>query len=243
MRDDELLNNNINNDDSFSQEETETNVSDGTIFSSEKSLSTVSNNTEYLIPFKIKCQFCNAKKSIFCSCMMSIDCLTQTILNYFGIYNFDLLLTTYDKIGNSYTKNKEFCHRQIKDIYYNSVPNQVRKKEQYKEKNRQILDDILKDELIDPNKKIKALNAIFNLPYLDFIRAYLNDESKMIIKNNIKGETKVYFTKGKINQNSSSESILFFNFKTYKNCFNYKYDKNQKKEFKDKMLDIFLKNI
>ena len=55
MRDDELLNNNINNDDSFSQEETETNVSDGTIFSSEKSLSTVSNNTEYLIPFKIKC--------------------------------------------------------------------------------------------------------------------------------------------------------------------------------------------
>ena len=34
MRDDELLNNNINNDDSFSQEETETNVSDGTIFSS-----------------------------------------------------------------------------------------------------------------------------------------------------------------------------------------------------------------
>ena len=162
MRDDELLNNNINNDDSFSQEETETNVSDGTIFSSEKSLSTVSNNTEYLIPFKIKCQFCNAKKSIFCSCMASIDCLTQTILNYFGIYNFDLLLTTYDKIGNSYTKNKEFCHRQIKDIYYNSVPNQVRKKEQYKEKNRSILDDILKDELIDPNKKIKALNAIFN---------------------------------------------------------------------------------
>jgi hypothetical protein len=65
----------------------------------------------------------------------------------------------------------------------------------------------------------------------------------MIIKNNIKGETKVYFTKGKINQNSSSESIFFFNFKTYKNCFNYKYDKNQKKEFKDKMLDIFLKNI
>ena len=162
MRDDELLNNNINNDDSFSQEETETNVSDGTIFSSEKSLSTVSNNTEYLIPFKIKCQFCNAKKSIFCSCMASIDSLTQTILNYFGIYNFDLLLTTYDKIGNSYTKNKEFCHRQIKDIYYNSVPNQVRKKEQYKEKNRSILDDILKDELIDPNKKIKALNAIFN---------------------------------------------------------------------------------
>ena len=80
-------------------------------------------------------------------------------------------------------------------------------------------------------------------PYLYFIKAYLNDESKMIIKNNIKGETKVYFTKGKINQNSSSESILFFNFKTYKNCFNYKYDKNQKKEFKDKMLDIFLKNI
>ena len=129
---------------------------------------------------------------------------------------------------------------EIKYIYNNSVPNKVKNKEKYLEHKRQILYDILLEEKNNSNKEIKVLNAIFNLPYLDFLKAYLNDEAKVIIKNDINAETEVCFTKGNMNQNSSNESILNFNFETYRDFYKYKYDKNQRIEFKEKMMNTFL---
>ena len=128
----------------------------------------------------------------------------------------------------------------IKDIYNKSVPNKVKNKEKYLEQKRQILDDILTEEKNNQNKKIKVLNAIFNLHYLDFLKAYLNDETNVIIKNDMEDETEICFTKGNINQNPSNESILYFNFETYKDFYKYKYDKNQRIDFKDKMMITFL---
>ena len=43
-----------------------------------------------------------------------------------------------------------------------------------------------------------------------------------------------------MNQNSSNESILNFNFETYRDFYKYKYDKNQRFEFKEKMMNSFL---
>ena len=202
----------------------------------------VSSNTEVILsPNLIRhYPFGNVKKQIIKSCMESIDSLIKEIFDTFGIYHYKIYLTVYDKIGNSRSSNLNFYQMKIKYIYNNSVPNKVKNKEKYLEHKRQILYDILLEEKNNSNKKIKILNAIFNLPYLDFLKAYLNDETKVIIKNDINAETEVCFTKGNINQNSSNESILNFNFETYRDFYKYKYDKNQRFEFKEKMMNTFL---
>jgi hypothetical protein len=192
----------------------------------------VSSDTEYIFSpnLIINAASCNVEKQIIKSCMDSVDSVLIEILHKYGIHNYVVYSSVYDKI-----KNPSDFQMIIKDIYDESAPNQVRNKEQYKENKKQIREKILEDENNDPNKKIKALNAIFKSPYLAFLKAYLNDESKITIKNDINGVTKVYFTKGKINQDSSNESILNFNFDTYKDYAKYKYDKYQKIDFKDKL--------
>ena len=202
----------------------------------------VSSNTEVILsPNLIRhYPFGNVKKQIIKSCMESIDSLIKEIFDTFGIYHYKIYSTVYDKIGNSRSSNINFYQMKIKYIYNNSVPNKVKNKEKYLEHKRQILYDILLEEKNNSNKEIKVLNAIFNLPYLDFLKAYLNDETKVIIKNDINAETEVCFTKGNMNQNSSNESILNFNFETYRDFYKYKYDKNQKIEFKEKMMNMFL---
>ena len=202
----------------------------------------VSSNTEVILsPNLIRhYPFGNVKKQIIKSCMESIDSLLNEIFDIFGIYHYKIYSTVYDKIGNSRSSNINFYQMEIKYIYNNSVPNKVKNKEKYLEHKRQILYDILLEEKNNSNKEIKVLNAIFNLPYLDFLKAYLNDETKVIIKNDINVETEVCFTKGNMNQNSSNESILNFNFETYRDFYKYKYDKNQRIEFKEKMMNTFL---
>ena len=202
----------------------------------------VSSNTEVILsPNLIRhYPFGNVKKQIIKSCMESIDSLIKEIFDTFGIYHYKIYSTVYDKIGNSRSSNINFYQMEIKYIYNNSVPNKVKNKEKYLEHKRQILYDILLEEKNNSNKEIKVLNAIFNLPYLDFLKAYLNDETKVIIKNDINAETEVCFTKGNMNQNSSNESILNFNFETYRDFYKYKYDKNQRFEFKEKMMNTFL---
>ena len=202
----------------------------------------VSSNTEVILsPNLIRhYPFGNVKKQIIKSCMESIDSLIKEIFDTFGIYHYKIYSTVYDKIGNSRSSNINFYQMEIKYIYNNSVPNKVKNKEKYLEHKRQILYDILLEEKNNSNKKIKVLNAIFNLPYLDFLKAYLNDETKVIIKNDINAETEVCFTKGNMNQNSSNESFLNFNFETYRDFYKYKYDKNQRIEFKEKMMNTFL---
>ena len=202
----------------------------------------VSSNTEVILsPNLIRhYPFGNVKKQIIKSCMESIDSLLNEIFDTFGIYHYKIYSTVYDKIGNSRSSNLNFYQMEIKYIYNNSVPNKVKNKEKYLEQKRQILYDILLEEKNNSNKEIKVLNAIFNLPYLDFLKAYLNDETKVIIKNDINAETEVCFTKGNMNQNSSNESILNFNFETYRDFYKYKYDKNQRIEFKEKMMNTFL---
>ena len=202
----------------------------------------VSSNTEVILsPNLIRhYPFGNVKKQIIKSCMESIDSLIKEIFDTFEIYHYKIYSTVYDKIGNSRSSNLNFYQMEIKYIYNNSVPNKVKNKEKYLEQKRQILYDILLEEKNNSNKEIKVLNAIFNLPYLDFLKAYLNDEAKVIIKNDINAETEVCFTKGNMNQNSSNESFLNFNFETYRDFYKYKYDKNQRIEFKEKMMNTFL---
>ena len=144
-----------------------------------------------------------------------------------------------DKIGHSYSSNNNFFRMKMKDIFCNSAPNGVIKKDLYKANKRQKLDNILQEEKNNPYQKIKVLNAMFNLYFFDFFSAYLNDESKIIVKNNINGETKVYFYKTIEPENIKENGYVFY-FKTYKNCFNDKYSSKLKKKFKHEMIDVIL---
>ena len=143
----------------------------------------VSSNTEIIFSPNLKrhVPFGNIMKQILKSCMESIDALIIEILNSYGIYDYIVYSSVYDKIRNS-SSIISFCQMPIKYIFNESATNQVRNKKQYKEKNKQSNDYLLEKEKNDPNLEIKALNAIFNLPYIDFLEAYINDESTLIIK-------------------------------------------------------------
>ena len=81
---------------------------------------------------------------------------------------------------------------------------------------------------------IKAINAIFNLRFNDFLYAFLEDESEIIIKNdyNDNNKTKVYFDK--IEQ-SPLKPYYRVKFVTYKDCFNKKYPQELKKFYKEQI--------
>ena len=180
-----------------------------------------------------------AKNCLYESCMDSTYQVYKYLFTLIQIVGITLEFSIKDKIGHSYSSNKNFFRMKMKDIFCNSAPNGVIKKDLYKANKRQKLDNILQEEKNNPYQKIKVLNAMFNLYFFDFFSAYLNDESKIIVKNNINGETKVYFYKTIEPENIKENGYVFY-FKTYKNCFNDKYSSKLKKKFKHEMIDVIL---
>ena len=180
-----------------------------------------------------------AKNCLYESCMDSAYQVYKILFTLIQIVGITLEFSIKDKIGHSYSSNKNFFRMKMKDIFCNSAPNGVIKKDLYKANKRQKLDNILQEETNNPYQKIKVLNAMFNLYFFDFFSAYLNDESKIIVKNNINGETKVYFYKTIEPENIKENGYVFY-FKTYKNCFNDKYSSKLKKKFKHEMIDVIL---
>lgn len=180
-----------------------------------------------------------AKNCLYESCMDSAYQVYKDLFILIQIVGITSEFSIKDKIGHSYSSNKNFFRMKMKDIFCNSAPNGVIKKDLYKANKRQKLDNILQEEKNNPYQKIKVLNAMFNLYFFDFFSAYLNDESKIIVKNNINGETKVYFYKTIEPENIKENGYVFY-FKTYKNCFNDKYSSKLKKKFKHEMIDVIL---
>jgi hypothetical protein len=180
-----------------------------------------------------------AKNCLYENCMLNTKFVYKDMFSLCGIVGFDLKFSIKDKMGHSYASNRNFFRMKIKYIFCDSAPNACNNKDQYKANKRQRLDNILQEEMDNPNQNIKVINAMFNLYFTDFFFAYLNDESKIIVKNNSNGQTKVYFYK-KIDLENIKEPAYIFDFNTYKKCLNDKYSKKLKKEFKNEMIDLLL---
>ena len=170
-------------------------------------------------------------KFIYMSCFINIYNLILTILEYLGIFDYDLNLSSANEIHFAFTDNKNFLLKLIKDIIGDLIPNKIKDKQQYISNKSKKLIEILKEEENNPSQKIKALNAIFNLSFYDFLSAYLNDKKKVYIMNDADGKTRVYFRKYELSQDYY---VQFFPFQTFKDSFLG--NEKQKKEYKEKMV-------
>lgn len=195
---------------------------------------------------KVARKFCydNAKNCIFTSCTDNIESLQKEIFKFVGLEKFEINATSKDKFGTSLDENIIFCQTKIKKIFCNSTQKNTKNKIKKKAETKFILKYILEQEEKDPNIKIKLLNSIFNLPYKCFLFAYLEDYAYIIISKDKKGKKIVTFLSDINSYKDSLKNCLIFQFKTYKDCFNDKYDENQKKDYKEKMLkEIFGINL
>lgn len=170
-------------------------------------------------------------KFIYMSCFINIYNLILTILEYLGIFDYDLNLSIANEIHFAFTDNKNFLLKLIKDIIGDLIPNKIKDKQQYISNKSKKLNEILKEEMNNLSQKIKALNAIFNLSFYDFLSAYLNDKKKVYIMNDADGKTRVYFRKYELSQDYY---VQFFPFQTFKDSFLG--NEKQKKEYKEKMV-------
>ena len=66
------------------------------------------------------------------SCFINIYNLILTILEYLGIFDYDLNLSSANEIHFSFTDNKNFLLKLIKDIIGDLIPNKIKDKQQYK---------------------------------------------------------------------------------------------------------------
>ena len=187
---------------------------------------------------KVARKFCydNAKDCIYISCMENIESLQKEIFQFLGLEKFKINATSKDKLGTSLDENIIFCQTKIKKIFCNSTQKNTKNKIEKKAETEFILKYILEQEEKDPNIKIKLLNSIFNLPYKYFLYAYLEDYAYIIISNDKKGKKIVTFLSDINSCKDSLKNCLIFQFKTYKDCLNDKYNENQKIRYKKRML-------
>ena len=109
----------------------------------------------------------------------------KDLLEKMEIDNFDLKKPGIDHLfGTSMRKNKEFFKKKIGEIYKESKPPKSydkKKKISYMTEISKKIDEFLNDKTDNP--EIKALKAIFNKQYYDFLKAFLADKENIIIKN------------------------------------------------------------
>ena len=170
-------------------------------------------------------------KFIYFSCFINIYNLVLTILEYLGIFDYDLNLSSANEIHFAFTDNKNFLLKLIKDIIGDLILNKIKDKQQCISNKSKKLNEILKEEDNNPSQKIKVLNAIFNLSFYDLLSAYLNDKKKVYIMNDSDGKTRVYFRKYELSQ---GYYVQFFPFQTFNDGFLG--NEKQKKEYKEKMV-------
>jgi len=174
----------------------------------------------------------NARRKIYGSCMQSIWDSTEEMSKKKGI-NFNLSKPLIkSQFKSSFTDNQNFFKKSIYNIYIDSTPKKVG--EQYKNNRDQyfiikqkMIDDFLKQEIEKTYVDIKVLNKLFKLPFHDYLIQYLNDETTVIIKDEIYGEIKVDLP----------------GFKTYKDCFNDEYNIEQKNLFKKNIISIINEEV
>ena len=123
--------------------------------------------------------------------------------------------------------------REIGDLI--SESNYKNVNESNKNPKKEKIEIILEKEMNDETIEIKAINATFHLIFLDFLFAFLEDRSEIIIKNdyNDNNKTKVYFYRSEQSPLQPHHSVKFV---TYKDCFNEKYPQELKQFYKDQII-------
>ena len=175
------------------------------------------------------------RKSIYMSCIKSIYDLIVDILVFLKIYDNEIILPNIKKICFSFSDNKIFFLKLIKDLFCELTYKNIRGKKQNSKNASKKLRELLEKENNNSSQTIKVLNGIFNLPFYDFLLAYLNDKCKLYITNDKDGKSIVNFSKDEFIEDLPKDYHLF-EFKTYKSCFNHRYSKKQKVCFKEKVL-------
>ena len=169
----------------------------------------------------------NARKKIYGSCMQSTWHSMGEIAKRKGI-NFTLNKPFIkSQVKSSFTDNKIFFKKSLYYIFINSIPRNIPKlytknRSQYSIINRNTIDNFLQQEMNNPYVDIKLFNKLFTLPYLDYLIPYLNDETTVIIQDEIYGKIEINLP----------------GFKTYKDCFNDEYNDEQKDFFKEHIYSI-----
>ena len=164
--------------------------------------------------------------------MQSIWDSTEVMSTKKGI-NFNLSKPLIkSQIKSSFTDNQNFFKKSIYNIYIDSTPKKVgeqykNNRDQYSIIKQKMVDDFLKQEIEKSYVDIKVLNKLFKLPFHDYLIQYLNDETTVIIKDEIYGEIKADLP----------------GFKTYKDCFNDEYNIEQKNLFKKNIISIINEEV
>lgn len=193
-------------------------------------LFSVSNNSN---PWHTKYSRDNARRKIYSSCMKSIYLtLKETTYQILGI-DFSLIHPAIkNQIKYSFSSNKNFFDKTIYNIFVDSIPKKVKKevktnKEMQKVINKAKIDELLAKEMKNERLLIKKINELFKLTFFDFLMAYLNDEKEVYINDSLFGKIKVDLE----------------GFRTYKECFGEEYTEEQRKLYKEHIIDIKIGNI
>ena len=193
-------------------------------------LFSVSNNSN---PWHTKYSRDNARRKIYSSCMKSIYLtLKETTYQILGI-DFSLIHPAIkNQIKYSFSSNKNFFDKTIYNIFVDSIPKKVKKevktnKAMQKVINKDKIDELLAKEMKNERLLIKKINELFKLTFFDFLMAYLNDEKEVYINDSLFGKIKVDLE----------------GFRTYKECFGEEYTEEQRKLYKEHIIDIKIGNI
>ena len=174
--------------------------------------------------------FNEAKNVLYNKCGANTLDSIKKLLKPLGIDENLLFLTTNDKFGYSFKKNRDFFLKEIGDLIINSFPKNMKKPNKVAKKAKIV--EILEKEMNDETREIKVINAIFHLLFLDFLYAFLYDRAEIIIKND-NNKTKVIFYRSEQKPDQPYYEVKFV---TYKDCFNDIYTQNQKEFYKDQII-------
>ena len=160
----------------------------------------------------------NACRKIFNSCKKnSYDYITNLLPKELNII---LHMPTIEKqMGYSYKNNRKFFKKKMYQIFLDSIPKRVpdylkEKRDEYTH-NKNMIDIIFKSD----NAQCRIVKGLLSLTFLDFLKAYLNDQNTIRTKN---GNT--YDITG---------------FKTFGGCFNDCYNQAQKRVYKNHIFQIY----
>ena len=160
----------------------------------------------------------NACRKIFNSCKKnSYDYITNLLPKELNII---LHMPTIEKqMGYSYKNNRKFFKKKMYQIFLDSIPKRVpdylkEKRDEYTH-NKNMIDIIFKSD----NAQCRIVKGLLSLTFLDFLKAYLNDQSTIKTKNGI-----TYDITG---------------FKTFGGCFNDCFKEAQKRVYKNHIIQIY----
>ena len=141
----------------------------------------------------------NSRRSIIVSALKSFYISLKEFVNF--NYKIDLSQPSYKKdIEHNVKKYLEFMNYYLKYIFTNLVQKKSNPEKNYS----QLINDILQKEEKEEKEENRKLNKLLNSVHiLNIVKAFLNDQKKINIKEETGNEIEFYF----------------INFNTYKDCF------------------------